>query len=59
MINLHWVFTNKHAWELSFNTVSEAEKHFYKCDMLKNCNIDRAWIQTDSETVWLKEKHVK
>jgi len=56
MITLHWIFKNNHAWELTFENVTDAENHAELCGMYKNGAVDRVWIDTPTAQIWLKEK---
>ena len=56
MIVLNWIFTNGHAWTKNFDSVDHAENYMYQCAMLKNGAVDRVWIDTPTDQIWIKEK---
>ena len=57
MATLHWVFTNGHKWHKQFDNVALAETYAHQCGVFADPNVARAWIDTDTEQIWLKEKH--
>lgn len=56
MVTLHWIFTNKHAWFKTFETVELAEQHVELCGLYTNWAVDRVYIETVDGELWLKEK---
>lgn len=56
MIVLNWIFKNGHAWSKIFDSVDHAENYTYQCAMLKNGAVDRVWIDTPTDQIWIKEK---
>lgn len=56
MIVLHWIFTNGHAWSKEFDSVEHAENYADLCGFFASPTIERAWIETPNNAVWLKEK---
>lgn len=57
MITLYWIFSNGHKWHKTFSDIETAEKHAEICGFFSNPYIDRAWIETETAEIWLKEKH--
>jgi hypothetical protein len=57
MIVLNWIFKNGHAWSKAFDSIEMAVNHIYKLDLIKNLAIDRVWIDSPLEQIWVKEKH--
>ena len=56
MIVLNWCFDNGHMWTKDFNSVDNAINYVEVCGMYSHRGIDKVWIDTDNEQVWLKEK---
>jgi hypothetical protein len=56
MYTLYWIFTNDHKWQKQFETENKALDFMYQCGFLLNNCIDRVWLETDNDTLWLKEK---
>jgi hypothetical protein len=56
MVELHWIFTNGHAWFKTCDNVEHAEYHAELCGLYKNHNVDRVFIETENGQIWLKEK---
>jgi hypothetical protein len=56
MTTLHWIFTNGHRWYKQFDTVEAAQAGAHQLGLYEAPSVDRAWIETDSEDIWLKEK---
>lgn len=56
MVELHWIFTNGHAWFKTCDNVEHAEQHAELCGLYKNGAVERVFIQTDDGEIWLKEK---
>ena len=56
MIVLNWIFKNGHAWSKIFDSVDHAENYTYQCAMLKDGAVDRVWIDTPTDQIWIKEK---
>jgi hypothetical protein len=56
MIVLSWIFRNGHEWSKAFDSVEQAENHVYKLDLIKNWSIDRVWIDSPTQQIWIKEK---
>ena len=57
MIELNWIFCNGHKWKKEFSSIEEAEKQAYLLDLINGSHIDRVWIDTDTEQIWLREKN--
>lgn len=57
MFTLHWIFINGHAWQKSFDSEKDAENHAHLIGVFKGQHIKHAFIETENETIWLKEKH--
>jgi hypothetical protein len=56
MITLNWIFDNNHAWAKNFDSVDNAINYVEFCGMYSHYAIDRVWIDTNNEQIWLKEK---
>lgn len=56
MIVLHWIFTNGHRWHKEFETVEKAETAAETMGLFAAPSIERAWIETPNNEIWLKEK---
>jgi hypothetical protein len=56
MAVLYWIFSNDHRWQKPFDTVEAAQRHAEICGFFSNPCINRAWIETESESICLKEK---
>ena len=56
MIILNWIFDNNHAWAKNFDSVDNAIKYVEFCGMYSHYAINKVWIDTNNEQIWLKEK---
>jgi len=56
MIILNWIFNNEHAWAKNFDSVNDAINYVEHCGMYSHYGINRVWIDTNNEQIWLKEK---
>jgi hypothetical protein len=56
MTILNWVFNNEHAWSKNFNSVEDAVNYVEHCGMYSHYGINKVWIDTNNEQIWLKEK---
>lgn len=57
MIELNFIFRNGMKCKKEFFSVEEAEKQAYLLDLINGPHVDRAWIDTDTEQIWLREKN--
>ena len=56
MLTLNWIFNNNNVWSKTFDNVENAIKYVEICGMYSHYAIDKVWIDTDNEKIWLKEK---